>query len=463
MARKKKPTLEEMPEEVQNFAGFPAPDYTPVPDILFDKLMAYLTEAELKVLLYIIRRTFGFKKKSDDISLNQLIGGITKKDGEVLDYGTGLHRDSVITALNSLVEKQIIIKKKNSSKERGNEPNTYALHIAGMQVMTPEKTAKQPKVTKEDPGRKIPTSPLYENSDYPLVGKFRLPWYENSDPQETVVQQTVLQETDKTTTTQLSLLASEETDVVVALVDFGYSRNTAKKWTSENGPLYIQEKIEYAKFLLEYAPEKIKTPKGWLRKAIEDDYAAPDGFISKAQRDEDERQFKIEQQRQEELARLEAQRQEKKAQLEEENYARWRDELSRAYGTTEDNFELWERALVGLQSAFRDNMTTYNAFISRAEILSVQDDPENGSGKILLGVETQYAVDKLNHRNKVLFEKEFKFILKKPMQVEFVVVGSPDPALKEVEVEGGGSYSYHDEAILEPSPEPLVAVNGFAH
>ena len=60
------------PQAIPQFPGFRSPNYTMVPDDLFDDLMAGLSGAELKVLLYIIRRTFGFKKHSDDISLNQI-------------------------------------------------------------------------------------------------------------------------------------------------------------------------------------------------------------------------------------------------------------------------------------------------------------------------------------------------------------------------------------------------------
>ena len=63
------------------FAGFSAPRYTQVPDQLFDELLSVLTGAELKVLLYICRRTFGFKKDSDNISINQMLNGIRRKDG----------------------------------------------------------------------------------------------------------------------------------------------------------------------------------------------------------------------------------------------------------------------------------------------------------------------------------------------------------------------------------------------
>jgi hypothetical protein len=55
------------------FEGFGAPNTTPVPDVVFDVLAPDLGEAELRVLLYIIRRTFGFKKAADTISLGQMV------------------------------------------------------------------------------------------------------------------------------------------------------------------------------------------------------------------------------------------------------------------------------------------------------------------------------------------------------------------------------------------------------
>jgi len=45
-----------------HFEGFDTPNSTLVPDVVFDRLLTKLGEAELKALLYIIRRTFGFKK-----------------------------------------------------------------------------------------------------------------------------------------------------------------------------------------------------------------------------------------------------------------------------------------------------------------------------------------------------------------------------------------------------------------
>ena len=44
------------------FLGFRKPEYTNVADELFDILMLRLSGAELNVLLYIVRRTFGWKR-----------------------------------------------------------------------------------------------------------------------------------------------------------------------------------------------------------------------------------------------------------------------------------------------------------------------------------------------------------------------------------------------------------------
>ena len=74
-------------DEGFHFAGFSSPNSTSVPDDFFDVLAPNLSESELRVLIYIIRRTFGFKKEFDTISLKQMVEGIKTRDGRVLDQG----------------------------------------------------------------------------------------------------------------------------------------------------------------------------------------------------------------------------------------------------------------------------------------------------------------------------------------------------------------------------------------
>jgi len=111
------------------FIGFSSPRYTQVPDELFDELLSELSGAELKVLMYVVRRTFGFKRDSDHISLSQMVSGIVKRDGVVLDKGTGLAKDSVARATKSLVEKGILVRKLVTSPERGCQASEYSLRV----------------------------------------------------------------------------------------------------------------------------------------------------------------------------------------------------------------------------------------------------------------------------------------------------------------------------------------------
>ena len=159
--------------ESLTFAGFTSPNYTQVPDELFDILMPQLSDAELRVLLYIIRRTFGFKRDSDTIALSQMVSGITTKEGQVLDSGTGLSKSTVARGLKSLREKGVIVATRNSSISRGDQPTTYRLRFAV--ESTPDNQIN------------IPVSQLQDTPRVPIMGQaVYQPWdTQETDPQKT--------------------------------------------------------------------------------------------------------------------------------------------------------------------------------------------------------------------------------------------------------------------------------------
>jgi hypothetical protein len=111
------------------FRGFSEPRYTSVPDELFDELLPDLSLAELRVLLYIVRRTFGFKKRSDAISISQMVAGIRRKDGHVLDRGTGLSRRALLPALKSLQEKGVIVRLERFDPRHGFQASIYSVRF----------------------------------------------------------------------------------------------------------------------------------------------------------------------------------------------------------------------------------------------------------------------------------------------------------------------------------------------
>jgi len=120
-----------MPDSQYRFGGFSEPTFTQIPDVFFDEIAPNLTEAELRCLIYIMRRTFGFKKSADNISLKQLVKGITATGGRILDQGTGMSKSAVARGLAGLVEKGIVTATRNASPQKGDLPTTYTLHFAG--------------------------------------------------------------------------------------------------------------------------------------------------------------------------------------------------------------------------------------------------------------------------------------------------------------------------------------------
>jgi hypothetical protein len=101
----------------KDFPGFPkepATNYWPYPKVL-NGYWHKLTGSEQKVLDYILRHTWGFKKTADKISLTQFIKGVKN-----CDLGCGIKsRPTLVKALNGLVKKRFI--KKLSTKYKTTE------------------------------------------------------------------------------------------------------------------------------------------------------------------------------------------------------------------------------------------------------------------------------------------------------------------------------------------------------
>jgi len=124
-----------MHKSYTTFPGFPpepVTNYWPYPKAL-NGWWHILTPAEQKVLDYILRHTWGFKKTADGISLSQFINGITKRDGTVIDRGTGLKDEKTIRkALKGLETKCFIIIVPQVGRE-----NLFQLKITPSQDLVP--------------------------------------------------------------------------------------------------------------------------------------------------------------------------------------------------------------------------------------------------------------------------------------------------------------------------------------
>ncbi len=92
-----------------------APLYTQTPNDLFDHWLPNLKEVELKVLLVILRKTFGWHKTHDEISISQI------------QKMTGSTATNVLCAIKSLISYGLI--KKEVSGKTGQQRTIYSLVI----------------------------------------------------------------------------------------------------------------------------------------------------------------------------------------------------------------------------------------------------------------------------------------------------------------------------------------------
>jgi phage replication O-like protein O len=255
--------------------------------------MAELSGAEFKVVLYIARRTYGFGKDKDTISLTQIAEGIVRKDGTVLDRGTGISRASVARSVKTLEELGIIIRKTNMSETgREFEESTYSINLNW------EPKGGAPVSGQGDclPSAGSPSAPegVVSKCDYPLsrngggvvakldylVAKNEPGWSQNTTR---VVSKCYTQETDLQETEQHPAAGGQAEppehaaddgflDLVEKLVSHGVGRGTAER--------LARDKPEACQRYLGYLPyARIKTTAGaWLANAIRDEYGPPDGY-----------------------------------------------------------------------------------------------------------------------------------------------------------------------------------------
>ena len=87
------------------------PNSFQVPNLFVDDILKYLTGSEAKLMIFLMRKTFGWIKENDRISITQF------------QKGAGLSRQCVIDGLSELVKLQIIKKTENKSG------NFYGMNI----------------------------------------------------------------------------------------------------------------------------------------------------------------------------------------------------------------------------------------------------------------------------------------------------------------------------------------------
>jgi phage replication O-like protein O len=240
------------------------PNSTQIPDVILDQWMADLSGAELKVVLYVARRTFGFGKESDNISLNQIASGIKKRDGTILDRGTGLSVSSVARAVKTLEEQKILIRQININDKNEHDENTYSLNLSWPGEVLPN--------SENPPSKNGAGYSQNRSTGTPKIGGGVLP---KSETQETD------QETDQETATTKPVAAAVISEGYKLLRERGFDDAAAKELSTS----YPQERIERQCEWIQFRAAD-RNPLGALRNSIIGDWTDPRKANVTARREE---------------------------------------------------------------------------------------------------------------------------------------------------------------------------------
>jgi|SRR5579871_336738 len=263
------------------------PNSTQIPDVILDFWLSELSGAELKVVFYIARRTYGFRKLSDNISLSQICTGIKKRDGTVLDTGTGLSRSSVARAVKTLEEQGIILRKINLSQTSNeHEESTYSLNLDW-----------HPRSGSGGGGKVVP------KSNHP-VSKDEGGWSQNRTTcspkmKPGVVPKSNPQETDQETD-QETAAGKNAAELVEELVSHDLNRGDAIRFVREK-PGECRRQLEFLNFLIQTRFVFKKSKPGYLHTAIKMENGPPKGY-----REEKTREGTLKAQKEKEAAQTRA-------------------------------------------------------------------------------------------------------------------------------------------------------------
>ena len=347
------------------FVGFTVPEqnWFKMPDEWSDITADIDSLAELKVVEYVLKHTWGFHEYGlpKKITIDEFMHGRKRSNGERLDQGTGLSKQSVITGLKKAVQRSLLVENIDAS-DRARIKKSYMLHMkAKNQAPTPTTAQKEP-----------------ATSDV----KHLDPDVKDLDTgSQTPGHRTEKEPSERSSSRKSDNRPSTDTTLRDDLVQYGLSAAVASHLLRRFGAGRVREKIDYLQYLQSRHPAKIGKPDGWLRKAIEDDYAAPAGFISREVLEQRDRQRKSTQQAAARRMQVEEEDRNAMARRREEEQLAAIEEQRTIYDTGEDEIARWTMLL----EQFKTDMSPLKLrLLKRARVLRF------GDGKLTLAVSSVF-------------------------------------------------------------------------
>lgn len=404
------------------FEGFDVPrqNWFKMPNIWTDITAEITGIAELKVVEYVLKHTWGYQEFDvpKHITNEEFMNGRRRKDGTRIDKGTGLSKKSVISGLKNAVAHGLLIEEIDDS-DRARVKKFYYLRMAPWveeERQTKDEHGDEPLEIDDDESGGVKKGNAGVKKVYPGVTKVYPRGVESILRTEKDTLERQQQKDSNNNNKAESKSEAIQKDVVVALSSHGISKSVAQRLAREYAPETIDEKVEYLEFLLAERPAELNRPAAWLRKAIEDDYAAPDGFVPTEVRVRQANEEKRRKQAASEALRQQQELIEAQERERDEERVAQRAALREEYGTTEEDEEFWQEVLKEL----RYGVALANfALIADAAILQVTDN------KAVVGVQSESKYRDLQHPGqKKQIQRALKSVAKKDMEIEIVLLNS---------------------------------------
>ena len=193
-------------------------NYTQMPNIILDYWMARLSSPQFKILSAIVRKTVGWQKLEDALSIGQF-----KKI-------TGLSHSTIIKGIKQLLSRGLIIQRKVKSAEGDDAPSIYSVNFEVLQQC--EGTQKEIPPSQESLDGSLkelqPAGSEFENGDQnelsPVVeiqthsgSQNPLPTKDNSRPKETFMEKILpksmaIKEISSSSSSTLEIVTSDSFD-----------------------------------------------------------------------------------------------------------------------------------------------------------------------------------------------------------------------------------------------------------
>lgn len=120
--------------------------YIPIANEIVEALVNYpFNGTELRIVLFVLRRTWGFGKKEDWISLSQF------------EEALGIHRMNVCRALNSLVAKQLLVAEKLPYKTVYGFNKLYSQWLVAKRLLVANPLRSSSKSVQKVVAKELPT------------------------------------------------------------------------------------------------------------------------------------------------------------------------------------------------------------------------------------------------------------------------------------------------------------------